>query len=231
MLRCVFWLYWVVSICLREFSNWMAPRTWTDEQFIAAVNISFSQKQVARNLGLKGNNAKFVQRYANLLGVDISHLVFDRKKYTDEDLINAVRLATSVSDVLRRLKIRHAGGSHAHISSRIKALGLDTSHFGRLANGYTTVSRKAPSDILVVRPPGASRAHAYQLRRAMIEMGVPYICIACGEGPIWNDKPLTIQVEHKNGDRLDCRLENLEFLCPNCHTQTETYARNRKIID
>ncbi|WP_433171085.1 HNH endonuclease [Actinoallomurus sp. CA-150999] len=39
------------------------------------------------------------------------------------------------------------------------------------------------------------------------------------------NKPLRLQVEHINGDRLDCRAENLCFLCPNCHTQTATYAR------
>jgi hypothetical protein len=40
--------------------------------------------------------------------------------------------------------------------------------------------------------------------------------------------PLAISLHHRNGDRLDNRLDNLEFLCPNCHSQTENYAgRNR----
>lgn len=33
-----------------------------------------------------------------------------------------------------------------------------------------------------------------------------------------------LQLEHKNGDRCDNRLENLELLCPNCHSQTKTYS-------
>ena len=41
---------------------------------------------------------------------------------------------------------------------------------------------------------------------------------------IWNDKKLSLQLDHINGDNSDNRLENLRFLCPNCHTQTETYC-------
>ena len=46
----------------------------------------------------------------------------------------------------------------------------------------------------------------------------------------WLGKPLSIQIDHRNGIRSDHRLENLRMLCPNCHSQTETYgAKNRKI--
>jgi hypothetical protein len=38
---------------------------------------------------------------------------------------------------------------------------------------------------------------------------------------------LVLQLDHINGEKTDNRLENLRFLCPNCHSQTETYAGNR----
>lgn len=57
---------------------------------------------------------------------------------------------------------------------------------------------------------------------------IPYLC-ECGQGPEWNSKVLTLQLDHINGNPADNRLENLRFLCPNCHTQTETFgSRNSK---
>lgn len=48
-------------------------------------------------------------------------------------------------------------------------------------------------------------------------------CEECGIEE-WNGKPLTFQIDHINGDRMDNRLENLKVICPNCHTQCDTWG-------
>jgi 5-methylcytosine-specific restriction endonuclease McrA len=53
---------------------------------------------------------------------------------------------------------------------------------------------------------------------------LPYKCDICGNNGSWNGLPLSLQLDHINGISNDNRLENLRFLCPNCHSQTETYA-------
>lgn len=56
-----------------------------------------------------------------------------------------------------------------------------------------------------------------------------YVCEECGMGPEWNGKVLVLHLDHKNGINNDNRLKNLRFLCPNCHTQTETYSRTTRL--
>jgi 5-methylcytosine-specific restriction endonuclease McrA len=49
-------------------------------------------------------------------------------------------------------------------------------------------------------------------------------CSECGIGKTWNNKPLTLQLDHIDGDRKNNTRENLRMICPNCHTQTHTYG-------
>ena len=66
------------------------------------------------------------------------------------------------------------------------------------------------------------------LRRALLRSGRKEHCEECGQLPVWNDKQLTLNVDHVNGNNTDHREENLRFLCPNCHSQTPTFAGRNK---
>lgn len=52
----------------------------------------------------------------------------------------------------------------------------------------------------------------------------PHICEICGQSSTWNGRFLRLQVDHKNGFVSDNRWENLRKVCPNCHTQTDTFT-------
>ncbi|GAB7048083.1 hypothetical protein [Catenuloplanes indicus] len=80
-------------------------------------------------------------------------------EYTPEALARAAAVSQSVYGVLRELGIRISGGSHAHISRRLKQFGIDTSHFtGRAHNrGKRDSYRLTPDQVLVRRPPDARR--------------------------------------------------------------------------
>jgi hypothetical protein len=55
------------------------------------------------------------------------------------------------------------------------------------------------------------------------------LCLECGQGPEWNGKPLSLQVDHIDGNSDNNMPTNLRLLCPNCHTQQETSKqRTRK---
>lgn len=70
-------------------------------------------------------------------------------------------------------------------------------------------------------------------RRILADGIVPNVCIRCGQLPEHNGLPLTLQIHHLDGNNKNNALDNIEILCPNCHTQTENYGRkkvSRKIV-
>jgi hypothetical protein len=66
--------------------------------------------------------------------------------------------------------------------------------------------------------------HRGTLRRALLREGLKaYECESCRISD-WHGKPLSLALHHVNGDGRDNRLDNLQLLCPNCHSQTENFA-------
>lgn len=49
-------------------------------------------------------------------------------------------------------------------------------------------------------------------------------CSECGQESTWNNKSLTLQLDHIDGNSDNNNVDNVRLLCPNCHTQTETYG-------
>ena len=145
----------------------------------------------------------------------------------DEQFIREL-VATSVSqsDVLRKLNLVPASNA-VTLRKYIKRYNIDISHFtpytARTVNGTSKLSL---DEILVEN---STRVDRYGLKKRLVQEGIlSYECDLCGNEGLWNGKPLTLQLEHRNGINNDHRRENLCFLCPNCHTQTSTFAGRNK---
>ncbi|CAM5234122.1 HNH endonuclease signature motif containing protein [Streptomyces hirsutus] len=62
----------------------------------------------------------------------------------------------------------------------------------------------------------------------MSALGVPEQCTLCGTGSVWRGHSLPLEVDHVDGDWRNNRIENLRFLCPNCHSTTDNYRGRGK---
>ena len=76
---------------------------------------------------------------------------------------------------------------------------------------------------------GTKRLCGKSIKKRLKKMGWIVICKECNQNEIHNNKPLTLNIDHIDGDPTNNLLSNLAFLCPNCHSQTSTFAgRNKK---
>jgi hypothetical protein len=159
-----------------------------------------------------------------------------RRKYTKELLEPIVKECVSLAGVLRRLGLAEAGGSHAHLSRKLKEWRIDTSHFLGMAANRGEAHKgpaKLPWEQLLVLRTRGPRQKSHLLRRALLESGRAYHCegVGCDVNEVWLGKPLMLHVNHRNGNWLDDRAENLEFLCPNCHSQTPNYCGSKGLSE
>ncbi|GGQ53153.1 MULTISPECIES: HNH endonuclease signature motif containing protein [Streptomyces] len=213
----------------------MGVGKYTRERLEEAARESRTLSEACRRLGVEptGWKRRYVHERMKKLGVDVSHFEREGIKWTRQILEPVVARSSSVNDVLRRLGLDPVGGHHTHISRRIKAYGLDTSHFTpvvRTERQRYNQRRQTAEEILVAQEPAhARRVPGSRLKRAMREMGVEERCALCGVEAVWRGKPLSLEVDHIDGDWRNNRIENLRILCPNCHSTTDTYrGRARK---
>lgn len=158
-------------------------------------------------------------------------------KYTKECLEGAAKNANSVMDVMRTIRAPISGGGHAHISKKLKQFKIDITHFKHhttnLIEGAKLRSRtkkRDPNNILCFSS-SERRVPRKLLHRALQEIGRVYECETCGIST-HNDLPITLEIDHIDGNWKNNERENLRYVCPNCHSQAPTsHRKNMKVTD
>ncbi|WP_030805901.1 HNH endonuclease signature motif containing protein [Streptomyces sp. NRRL S-337] len=212
----------------------MPVSPYTRERLEAAASSSRTLSEAVGKLGVdpRSPTRTYLRERMRKLGVDTSHFEREGAKWTKEVLEEAVAASTNMCEVLRRLGLEVVGGHHTHISRRIKSYGIDTSHFTsvvRTARMKGNQRRRAAVEILVESTSAhVTRTPNARLKRAMHELGVEERCALCGIEPVWLGERLPLEVDHIDGNWRDNRIGNLRFLCPNCHSTTDSYRGRSK---
>lgn len=150
-------------------------------------------------------------------------------KYDKEFFSKQVADSVSFADVATKIGVVAKGSNYKTIQKYIKLYGLDTSHFlgqgWRKDLGYSEKSARIPlNDILKEN----TNFRSDTLKRRLVKEGIKeWKCEKCGITD-WMGEDITLELHHINGNHFDNRLENLQMLCPNCHSQTPTHKKNNK---
>ena len=143
--------------------------------------------------------------------------------YDEDKLVELVAKSKSFADVARGLGMKAKGGNYETLKRHIVKLGLDTSHF--VGRGWSKGLSIPPVDIDEYLS-NKRRITPYRLKLRLFSEGLKENrCEVCGIDS-WNNKPLNCQLHHLDGNVDNNSLDNLQILCPNCHSQTSNYRGN-----
>lgn len=210
----------------------MPATAYPKERLSRAVRDSrtLSEALVKLDVDPWGPSRAYIRDRMRALGVDTSHLAREGARWTREVLEPAVAASSNMYEVLRRLGVPAVGGYHSHISRRVRALGIDTSHFVGRPRPTGRRRLRKPRELLVRLGPSTDRrVPGDRLKRALISVGRREVCEDCGIPSTWRGLPLPLEVDHLDGDWRNNLPANLRLLCPNCHSATDTYrGRNKR---
>lgn len=148
-------------------------------------------------------------------------------KLSEEELLLIVKTSYSLREVLIKSGLAPKGGNYKIMKNRLRLINADCSHFDKRNWRY---GKKFPLEKtkpeLIFR--NNSRATSYRVKQLLFEYKhKEKTCEVCGLRE-WLDRPIPLEVHHLDGNSHNNELQNLQILCPNCHSLTDNY-RGKKL--
>lgn len=148
---------------------------------------------------------------------------------SDEAFIELIKSSHNIGEVLFKLNLTVEGNTWGYnqVRQRMREIGIDGTYFIGNTNEKSKGFQSTVSDEDLFTK-NCKHTRRVLRERILLNKALEYKCAICGIDS-WKGNPISLELDHINGINNDNRLENLRFLCPNCHSQTITYgSRNSK---
>jgi len=152
-------------------------------------------------------------------------------KYSDDKIKESVKDSFSIAEVCRLLGLRPVGGNYRTLKNKFKELEIDTSHF--TGKGWNVGLKFKPfkpillDDILSGK---IQYRNSDRLKKRLLDESIKERKCECCSNDMWLNKPIKLELHHKDGNNTNNKLENLEILCPNCHSLTDTFRKGKSAL-
>lgn len=159
----------------------------------------------------------------------MSSIIYQMERDSLEKL---VKDSKTYSQILKAFGLENVGNNHRTLKKRLDEDNIDYSHINTKLGGWNKgLTREIVSkEVALERFFKKENPNVNSVRRYLKKFQYkPYLCSSCNNNGSWQSKSLSLELDHIDGERSNNELENLRWLCPNCHSQTANFrGRKRK---
>jgi len=212
-----------------------ARHIWTREEdqiLLMSAQQGMVASRICFNLGWPNTTCylKRVRVRANLIGAQIQSAGYQKKGgVSDEIFIEAIKKSDGWASAMAFFSITPSGGAYSWAKKTAERLKVETSHF--IGSGHGRAVKKGQKESIIkkhfrlwTKKEAPKRPACSHLRRKAVLYGLLKEECALCKNVNWRKEKIPLDLDHKNGNPWDHRLQNLQLLCKNCHAQTDNFG-------